>query len=159
VGRGLITLTTRSVSMEPWEVAARLSILDTLARYNHAGDGGVADEYAGCFTPDGVMEVRGSEPVVGREAIRQFLEDQKASLADAIAAPKIQHFVASHRIQFASPNEASVSAYFMAVTNIGPDHWGRYRDRFVPHDGSWLIEHRKVRVDGAIAGGWQDHRA
>jgi hypothetical protein len=145
--------------MEAWEVAARLSILDTMARYNHSGDGGIAEEYAACFTPDGIMEVRGSDPVVGRDAIREFLEGQKESLAGAIAAPKIQHFVASHRIQFASPNEATASAYFMAVTNIGPDHWGRYRDRFVPCDGAWLIEHRKVRVDGAMPGGWQDSRA
>jgi hypothetical protein len=36
----------------------------------------------------------------------------------------------------------------------GLDHWGRYTDRFVRVDGTWLFAQRSVRVDGATPGGW-----
>jgi len=141
--------------MEIWEVVARLSIQQTMARYTHAGDNGRSADFAAAFTPDGVMEPAGQEPIVGRTAIVDFLEEQKASLAGSMERRHIRHFVASLRIDFTSPEEATASSYFMAVTQIGPDHWGRYRDRFVSVDGEWLIAHRYVRVDGNMPGAWQ----
>jgi hypothetical protein len=145
--------------MESWEIAGRLSILDTMARYTHAGDTGRSQAFADCFTPDGVMEVIGEQTAEGRDAIYRFLEEQKASLAGAMETKLIRHFVTSHWISFESPEEASASSYFLAITHIGPDHWGRYRDRFVPVEGAWLIARRTVRVDGAAAGGWQEAHA
>ena len=41
--------------MEQWELIARESIRDTVARYNHAGDSGRYDDMIGCFTVDGVL--------------------------------------------------------------------------------------------------------
>jgi hypothetical protein len=141
--------------MEAWEVEARLSIQQTVARYTHAGDSGRSDDFADAFTADGVMEVYGEPPISGHGAIVAFLEEQKTSLAGAMDRRLIRHFVSSLRIDFPSRHEATASSYFMAVTQIGPDHWGRYRDRFVPVDGEWLIAHRFVRVDGAMPGAWQ----
>jgi hypothetical protein len=141
--------------MEPWEIEARLAIQQTIARYTHAGDSGRSTDFAEAFTADGVMEVYGEAPISGRQAIVAFLEDQKTSLASAMDRRHIRHFVSSLRIDFPSSDEATASSYFMAVTQIGPDHWGRYRDRFVPVDGEWLIAHRFVRVDGAMPGAWQ----
>jgi uncharacterized protein (TIGR02246 family) len=143
--------------METWEIVARLSIQQTMARYTHAGDSGRSTEFADAFTPDGVMEVPGEAPMVGRAAIVEFLEQQKTSLAGAMEGRLIRHFVSSLRIDFPSREEATASSYFMAVTQIGPDHWGRYRDRFVPFDGEWRIAHRFARVDGSMPGAWQAH--
>ena len=37
---------------------------------------------------------------------------------------------------------------FLVVGEHGPDHWGRYRDRYAQRDGRWLFARRQVRVDG-----------
>ena len=42
---------------------------------------------------------------------------------------------------------ALVASYFTVLTEIGLDHYGRYRDTFVPVGDQWLIEHRYVSVD------------
>jgi hypothetical protein len=48
-----------------------------------------------------------------------------------------------------TPQHARVASYFTALTEIGVDHYGRYRDIFVPVDGTWLIRHRFVSTDWA----------
>jgi hypothetical protein len=58
------------------------------------------------------------EPVV-RESVRQTLADYTAA-----------------------------SSYFLALTNIGVDHWGRYRDVLVPVNGRWLFASREAVADG-----------
>jgi hypothetical protein len=42
----------------------------------------------------------------------------------------------------------SVSSYFAVHTDVGLDHWGRYRDVLVPVSGRWLFAHRSIGVDG-----------
>jgi hypothetical protein len=41
-------------------------------------------------------------------------------------------------------------SYFFVITEIGPDHWGTYRDELTRDDasGNWLFSERKVTVDG-----------
>ena len=58
--------------MEMWELVAREHIRDTLARYNWAGDAGRLDELAETFCADGVLEIRGSQPLRGRSEIVAF---------------------------------------------------------------------------------------
>ncbi len=137
--------------MEMWELVARERIRDTLARYNWSGDAMRLDELAGAFCDDGELEVRGSEPVRGRSAIVDFL-------GGAVAAPKpsaeassvkriVRHNVANIRFTEVTPQKAQVSCYFTVLTEIGLDHFGRYRDVFVPVDSDWLIRHRFVSTD------------
>ena len=64
--------------------------------------------------------------------------------------------VANVTIQSITPTEAHGVACFAVYTPVGPDHWGRYRDTYVPEDGRWVIKHRRARVDTAIPGGWFD---
>jgi len=45
------------------------------------------------------------------------------------------------------PTEARVATYFTVFTEIGLDHFGRYRDVFVPVGDDWLIRHRFVSTD------------
>ena len=60
--------------MEIWELLIREQIRDTIARYNWAGDAGRIDDLADTFCADGVLEIRGFEPLRGRPEIVAFHE-------------------------------------------------------------------------------------
>ncbi len=55
--------------MERWELVARESIRDLVARYNANADSGRFDQVLECFAPDAVMELDG-RPYRGRDEIR-----------------------------------------------------------------------------------------
>jgi SnoaL-like domain len=142
--------------MELWELIARESCRDTLAQYSHAGDRFLLEEFAGAFCEDGVLEIRGSEPITGRPAIiERFGGRSTASRARRAAREQpagatrrvVRHNVTNIRFESLSPEEAVVSSYFTVFTEVGADHMGRYRDRFVPVGGRWLIAHRFVSTD------------
>lgn len=140
--------------MEHWELEAREGIRETIARYAHHADSGRFDELASLFTADGVLEVRGEPPLAGRDAIRAYLVGVGAALADTTDVPMIRHHVTSVSIDVIDHDEARAACYYLAITERGPDHWGRYRDHFARVDGEWLFAHRRVRTDGATPGGW-----
>ena len=52
--------------MEVWELVARESIRDCIARYNANGDSGRIDQMVEVFAPDGIMET-GSGRYEGRD--------------------------------------------------------------------------------------------
>ena len=137
--------------MELWELAAREHVRDTLARYNWSGDALRLDELAQTFCKDGELELRGSQSVRGREAIIAFLKSAVAApsaVAEASGVTRIvRHNVTNIRFTEVTPHEARVACYFTVFTEIGIDHFGRYRDVFVPVDGTWLIRHRFVSTD------------
>lgn len=143
--------------MELWELVAREQIRDTIARYNHAGDSGRFDEMIEQFHPDGVLEIADTgERHEGRVALRSFFDGVAQRFAGAAATRPargaLRHCVTNIRIAVDDPRAARSDAYFHVITPIGLDHWGRYRDRFVPHDGRWLLVHRSVRTDGYTEG-------
>ena len=144
--------------MGTWELLAREQIRDTVARYAHLVDAGRFDELVALFTPDGVLEANDLPPAAGHEAIRAFLGGTKARLAAATAHPWIRHHVASVLIDVESPEAATARSYFLAITERGPDHCGRYRDRLVLHEGRWRFRHRRVRTDGAGPDAWAGRR-
>jgi hypothetical protein len=137
--------------MELWELAARERIRDTLAHYNWSGDALRLDDLAQTFCEDGELELRGSDPVRGRAAIVALLGGVVASpnaTAQASGAKRIvRHNVTNIRFTDVAPQEARVACYFTVFTEIGLDHYGRYRDVFVPVGGDWLIRHRFVSTD------------
>jgi hypothetical protein len=143
--------------MELWELTARECCRDTLAQYTHAGDRYQLDDFAGAFTEDGVLEIRGEERLRGRAAIVERFggatsaEEARASAAFARATGEsrriVRHTVTNVRFEALSPAEATVASYFTVFTEIGLDHMGRYRDRLVPVGDRWLIAHRFVSTD------------
>lgn len=140
--------------MELWELCARERIRDTLARYNWSGDALRLDELADTFCEDGELELRGSEPVRGRAAIVEFLGGAVAAPNAKAAASSttriVRHNVTNIRFTEVTPTETRVACYFTVLTEIGLDHYGRYRDVFVPvgsENGDWLIRHRFVSTD------------
>jgi hypothetical protein len=140
------------MTMEMWELVAREQIRDTLARYNWSGDAGRLEGLAETFCVDGVLEIRGAEPLRGRSEITAFLGGVTGKIAaDADIKPVVRHNVANILFTALTPDEAQVSCYFTVVTHIGLDHFGRYRDTLVPDSDTWLIKHRKVSTDWAAA--------
>ena len=147
--------------METWELVAREHIRDTLARYNWAGDAFRLGELASAFCADGVLEIRGRDPLQGRDAIIEFLgggaasdDDARRAAAKAAAdtsgvARIVRHNVTNLRFVEVTPTRARISSYFTVVTELGLDHYGRYRDELVPVGDEWLISHRFVSTDWA----------
>jgi hypothetical protein len=136
--------------VEIWELLAREHIRDTLARYNWAGDAARLNDLADTFCTDGVLEIRGFEPLRGRSEIVTFLGGVTGNVAvGAGVKPIVRHIVANVLFNEITRDEAQVSCYFTVVTHIGLDHFGRYRDILVPDGDTWRIKHRKVRTDWA----------
>jgi hypothetical protein len=136
--------------MEIWELTARERIRDTLARYNWSGDAGRLDELADTFCADGVLEIRGFEPLHGRSQILAFLGGVTGNIAQrADVKPIVRHNIANVLFNEVTHDRAVVSCYFTVVTHIGLDHIGRYRDTLVPDGDTWRITHRKVSTDWA----------
>jgi hypothetical protein len=141
--------------VETWELIARERIRDTLARYNWSGDAGRAEELAGAFTPDGVLELRSGSTARGRAAIREFIggvagapRPPSPEPAGDPAVPRlVRHLLTNIRFTALSREEASVSSYFTVVTERGLDHTGRYRDTLVPVGDEWLLAQRTVSTD------------
>jgi hypothetical protein len=140
--------------MQLWELVARERCRDTLAKYTHAGDRFQLDEYVSAFCEDGVLEIRGAAPLVGRAAILERFRGgigQPASPSEAASAAGakriVRHNVTNVRFESVTPQAASLASYFTVFTNVGADHMGRYRDRLVPVGDDWLIAHRFVSTD------------
>lgn len=130
--------------MEIWELAARECIRDGLARYNWSGDSLRLGELAESFCADGELQLRGEEPVRGWSAIVEFLGGLAAQNTRIV-----RHNLTNVRFLELTPQHARVVSYFTVVTEIGLDHYGRYRDTFVPVGDDWLIRHRLVSTDWA----------
>jgi SnoaL-like domain len=144
--------------VELWELSAREAIRETVAGYAHLVDSGRFDEVVQLFTADGVLEVHGSAPARGHEGLHAFFTGVGRDLASTSTVPLIRHNTSNLSITLMSPSEATARCYFLAVTEHGVDHWGRYRDRLVPDGDRWLFAHRLVRTDGTVPGGWAEHR-
>lgn len=138
--------------MDATEAVARECIRDLVARYAHAADRGRSDEVAGLFVEAGVLALPDGHELVGPAAIRAFLDATAAAMRAAPAQGRVRHHVASHRILVDGPDAARGFAYFLVVTERGPDHWGRYADRYARTAAGWRFAERRVRLDGAAPG-------
>ena len=138
--------------MEPWETAIRESVRQTLADYTAATDSFDLAALASCFTADGILEFTGSSaPLVGPTEIEAGLRSQLSPSPSRARPSYVRHHVSSVRFLLAETHEVETSSYFAVFTDIGVDHWGRYRDVLKPEGARWLFASRKIRVDGFAA--------
>lgn len=137
------------------ELLAREAIRDTLAKYTVSGDRLKVDDYAACFTEDGVMESEHRDPpsrfrYEGRSAILAWQRRwrDRAAAGEAVhQASFARHHLSTVKIDLTGPDTAQVRSYWVAWTDIGPDHAGYYLDSFRKVGDAWLIAHRRVRED------------
>jgi uncharacterized protein (TIGR02246 family) len=139
--------------VETWELVARESIRDLVARYNANGDAGRFDPMLALFAEDAVLEIPGSTRR-GKAEIRALFEGVSERTGEGRGAAFIRHFTATHQIDVLSETEARGRCYYAVLTDRGLDHWGRYVDDYRQVDGRWLFQRRKVTTDGALPGGW-----
>ncbi len=137
------------------ELIAREAIRDTMAKYNVSGDRLKVDDYAACFTEDGVIQSERAPGdyifrYEGREAIRTWQRrwrDGKRGKDTAYGASFVRHHLGTCKIDLTGADTASARTYWVAWTDIGPDHNGVYIDDFRKIGDEWLIALRRVRRD------------
>jgi hypothetical protein len=140
----------RSVAaVDLWELTVREQIRDTLARYNLAGDRGRYDDMVGCFAPGGVLVIVGGAAHQGHDSLRRFFSGVGGTVHPDLT--QLRHCVTNLVIDVEGPEVASASSYFQVITDVGLDHWGRYRDRLAPVGDRWLLTERSVKTDGYAA--------
>ncbi|NQX89871.1 MAG: nuclear transport factor 2 family protein [Halioglobus sp.] len=144
--------------MQSWEIGARESIRDLVARYNSYGDSGRIDSMIALFMADAILEVPGYEPIVGAHAIRAFFCAVATGEGSCFELKMLHHHTATHQIDVFDKQRASGRCYFAVYTQSGLDHWGRYVDAYRRIDQRWMFQSRKVTVDGMAPGGWAENR-
>jgi len=140
--------------MELWELVARESIRDLVARYNANGDSGRFEQVVELFAPEAVMELDDGTVYEGRDEIRTIFTGAAASLKDRPGPIVLRHHTSTLQIDVEGPTAARSRCYYHVLMADGLDHWGRYVDTYGVVDGRWRFTHRRELLDGAVAGGW-----
>lgn len=138
----------------------RAMIQQLLACCAQAGDARKAQDYAACFTQDGVLQL--DEAIAGREAIRQWMAGPSIIPQPGKGAPSfISHHLTTCRIDFTGTDTATARTYWLVTSRAGIDHNGYYVDALRKVAGQWLIAQRRPRTlwfvaDSLVAGLGQD---
>ena len=147
--------------MEVWELVARESIRDRIARWNANGDAGRFADMVQVLAPDVVFQATGSSEIHGRDAVLAYLGgvgERNAPKAGRYVPsggrPSLRHYTSTIQIDVESETNARVRSYYAVLTSSGLDHWGRYLDEFAVVDGEWLITRRTVTTEGVDPEGW-----
>ena len=136
------------------EIIARECIRQTMVNYNIAGDRLRTDDFIAVFTDDAVLESEGVPDsdafrYEGRQAIREWIARWRTDPGGASArrATFVRHHLSTSQIELSSADTAKGRTYWVAYSDIGPDHCGYYIDLFRKTGERWLIAHRRVRLD------------
>lgn len=127
--------------------ADMLAIQNLYARYNQSSDAGDAEGYAGCFTPDGVLD--GTARRAGRVVLSEYKRAEKATRANLYR----QHWTGSLSLIVEPDGTVTGRCYFMAYNGAPGElprmtHCGSYLDTIVRLDGEWLFALRKLHMNG-----------
>lgn len=135
--------------MEQWELVARESIRDLVARYNANGDTGRFDQLPALFAEDAVMDTGSGLRRGHAEILSIFTEARDRATTNNDSTPMyLRHLTGTHQIDVVDEDHARGRCYYFVLTAIGLDHWGRYIDEYARVDGVWKFAHRRVTVDG-----------
>ena len=134
------------------DLLAREAIRHVMAKYTTSGDRLNIDDFVSCFTQDAVIRSEHVPPdrafhYEGKPAIRAWQERWLAGDGDTHGATFVRHHLSTSRIDLTDAQTATARTYWVAWTDIGPDHAGYYLDDFRKVDGEWLIARRRVRLD------------
>lgn len=121
----------------------KYEILELVARYNHAIDHRLAEEWADTFVDDGVFRVGGTVRAEGREALADLVKKRSGE------GESIRHWTNNALID-GDGNSARLRMY-LAVYNIthglqAPFLMAEYDDQLVRVNGQWKFKLRDVTV-------------
>lgn len=142
--------------MDQDELIAREEIRSLLIEYVQCADGGRTERMLELFTPNAVMEATGDPICHGRDDIKAYFERAGQSIRKHMTSTILRHHLSSINITMTAPDQARTTAYFLAITDAGLDHWGRYRDTLERGPEGWQITHRLLQLEGRTPGGWLD---
>jgi hypothetical protein len=131
------------------DLLAREGVRKTLHAYNMAGDRLKMDDFLAVFAEDAVFESEGFHHV-GRQQIGDWFTGYGKAPEAGPPKPRVKflrHNLTTCLIEVTGPETATARTYFVAYTDIGPDHCGYYVDAFRKVGDDWLIAHRNVRTD------------
>ncbi|MEU6140610.1 nuclear transport factor 2 family protein [Streptomyces sp. NPDC047081] len=125
-----------SESTQAWVAAGVRAVIGA---HTQAQDAGRTDDVVALYTPDGVLELPGADPVQGHDALREAFKGW------APTQPQL-HMVTNTTVDSAGPDEAT-AASDVAFFQRGEAGWaplvvGHYVDTFRQVDGAWLIQRR-----------------
>jgi hypothetical protein len=86
----------------------------------------------------------------GGQAIREWIARWRSRPEGAprtVQATFVRHHLSTSKIELTGADTARARTYWIAYTDIGPDHCGYYLDTFRKVGEQWLIAHRRVRMD------------
>jgi uncharacterized protein (TIGR02246 family) len=128
-GGFVITIEKMSTSADDLEEIRKL-----LARYCFTIDARDADAWADLFTEDGVFHYKLGEPLVGREALRQFVS----------RVPDDRHHLTMNEIIEVDGDRATVRAYALVTKETPPiiSAVGDYEDTLSRTAGGWRFLRR-----------------
>ncbi|MEW9855152.1 nuclear transport factor 2 family protein [Novosphingobium sp. M1R2S20] len=122
------------------------TIRQRLAVCTQAGDARKAEEYANCYTEDGVLELE-TRTIAGRDEILAWMCAPSVFPQPANGAPGfVSHHLTTCHIAFSGGNAATVRTYWLVTSAAGLDHNGFYVDTLRREGDAWLIAHRRPRT-------------
>ena len=130
-----------------------IAIEQVLNRYCHKLDRGDVPAVIALFAEDAVLipEYEGTGPHEGREAIQSWYT--RYSAQTNAAARGLRHKISTAMIEVNGDRAESVC--YLDADSVDPQTGarslagGRYEDKLVRRDGSWLISERRIIVDYA----------
>jgi ketosteroid isomerase-like protein len=130
-----------SVMAMPSLVDDRDAIRDLMARYNHAIDGGEAEEWAALFTADALFDT--GQRFSGTDELLAFAQGVASS------GRRTRHVVANAVIEV-DGDRATCQAYLLLYAGSPPQLalTGAYEDELVRVGGSWRYSRRTFIPDG-----------
>ncbi len=142
------------------QTSDRVQIHHTMAVYCNCVDSGDVEGVVSTFAEGGHLELSSGTKAAGRPAIRAFYlpvigPDRPDRNADG-SIPLLRHNLTTSRVEFLDPHTAQGSTYFISLTRHGPDHAGRYLDRFVRQGERWLIADRRIVVEWYASPSWYE---
>lgn len=143
-------------------------IAQLVYRYCLAFDSGDIEQAVACFTEDGVLippavEAQrsdgrphdpafraGGKPIVGREAIRQYMTGARGRRAERGWQPR--HLVNNLLVLEKSDTHATVHSYVTFVVTAADgstfiDHAGVMIEKMVKHGATWKFSEHRIRID------------
>ncbi|MFG3025333.1 nuclear transport factor 2 family protein [Streptomyces sp. NPDC048254] len=127
-----------SESTQAWVAAGVRAVIGS---HTQAQDAGRTDDIVALYTSDAVLELPGTDPLQGHDALRAAFKGWEPT------RPQL-HLVSNTVVTSSGPDEATAvsDVVFLQRGDSGwaPQVVGRYDDTLRRVDGTWLLQRRKT---------------
>lgn len=123
------------------QASVTAAIRNVIGVHTQAQDAGRTEDVVALYTKDGVVELPGTDPIEGHDAIREAFT--------AWAPTKPQLHLAANTVVTSWSEDEAVAETDVAFTQRGDEGWavliaGHYTDTFRRENDTWLIHRRST---------------